>query len=445
MARADGGLPRLTRRDWLRLASAGVVGASSSGWIEAMAAASPRPAHSCILLWMAGGPSQIDTFDPKPGHKNGGPLKPIETAVPGILFGEHLPKLARHAGDIAVVRSMSTQEGDHGRATYHLRTGYLPQGPVRFPTLGSLVVNELEDASAELPSFVSIAPQRGINPAAFTSGFLGPRCAPLIVGETPAGSGADALNFQVEDIDLPPGIGRDRAEDRLALMDRLADRFVATRPGLPSLSHRDAYMRAVRMMRSSAAKAFDLDVEPAALRDAYGRNAFGQGCLLARRLVERGVRFVEVTFSGLDANNALGWDTHIQNFEAMARLCGALDAGWSTLMADLRSRGLLDETLIVWMGEFGRTPQINDQSGRDHYPNAWSTVLAGGGIRGGQAFGDTGDDGAQVKDRPLAVADLLSTVMKAVDIDSSRQNLADNGRPIRLADIKGKPVAEIVG
>src|SRR5262249_47419992 len=158
----------------------------------------PRPARSCILLWMAGGPSQIDTFDPKPGHENGGPLKPVETAVPGILYGEHLPKLAQQARDIAVIRSMSTQEGDHGRATYHLRTGYLPQGPVRFPTLGSLVVNELEDASAELPSFVSIAPQRGIYPAAFTSGFLGPRCAPLIVGETPAGGLADAANFQVE-------------------------------------------------------------------------------------------------------------------------------------------------------------------------------------------------------------------------------------------------------
>ena len=196
--------------------------------------------------------------------------------------------------------------------------------------------------------------------------------------------------MRVEDLDVPRGIGRPRADERLELMQTLGNEFLANRPGVPSFSHQSAYRRAVKMMRSSAAKAFDLDEEPAAVHDAYGRNPFGQGCLLARRLVERGVPFVEVTLSSVDGNNGLGWDTHAQNFDAVEKLSGVLDAGWSTLMTDLRSRGLLDSTLIVWMGEFGRTPKINESAGRDHFPNAWSTVLAGGGIRGGQTIGNTG-------------------------------------------------------
>ncbi len=198
-------------------------------------------------------------------------------------------------------------------------------------------------------------------------------------------------------------------------------------------------------MRSSAAKAFDLDEEPAAVHEAYGRNPFGQGCLLARRLVERGVAFVEVSLSSVNGNGFLGWDTHAQNFQTVERLCGVLDSGWSTLMTDLRSRGLLDSTLIVWMGEFGRTPKINESAGRDHFPNAWSTVLAGGGLRGGQAIGNTGADGEQVKDRPVTVPDLLATVVKSLGIDPSKQNIEDNGRPIRIVDLKANPIKEVLG
>jgi hypothetical protein len=442
-------VPQLTRRQVLKLAALGALGASASGWIETLAAstaADPRRHKSCILLWMTGGPSQTDTFDPKPGHANGGPFKPIETAVPGMLFGPHLPQLARQAKDLAVIRSMSSKEGDHGRATYYLRTGYLPQGPVRHPTLGSLVANELDDASAELPGFVSISPYRAFNAAAFSAGFLGPRCAPLIVGERAVGGGETGLpSLRVEDLDTPQGIGRGRADDRLQLMDTLGGDFLRTRPGLAALSHHDAYTRAVKMMRSSAAKAFELDEEPAALQDAYGRNPFGQGCLLARRLVERGVPFVEVTLSSVDGSMAFGWDTHQQNFDAVEKLSGVLDAGWSTLMTDLRSRGLLDRTLIVWMGEFGRTPKINESAGRDHFPNAWSTVLAGGGIRGGQVIGDTGADGEEVKDRPVMVPDLLATVMKGLGIDPMKQNVVETGRPIRLVDPKANPIEGILG
>jgi hypothetical protein len=433
----------------MRLAAVGALGASASGWIEAMAASAatdPGRRKSCILLWMTGGPSQIDTFDPKPGHANGGPFKPIQTVVPGMLLGPYLPKLARQADDLVLVRSMSSKEGDHGRATYYLRTGYLPQGPIRYPTLGSLVANEFEDSSAELPGFVSISPFRAFNAAAFSAGFLGPKCAPLIVGERPLGNGQAAqASLRVEDLDAPRTIGRARADDRLELMHTLGKDFLATRPGPASLSHQGAYLRAVKMMRSSAAKAFDLDEEPAHMRDAYGRIPFGQGCLLARRLVERGVPFIEVSLSSVDGENSFGWDTHQGNFDAVAKLSTVLDAGWGTLMADLRSRGLLDHTLIVWMGEFGRTPTINDNAGRDHFPNAWSTVLAGGGIKGGQIIGDTGADGEQVKDRPVAVPDLLATVMNALGIDPSKQNLVDNGRPIRIVDPKANPIKGVIG
>ncbi len=199
------------------------------------------------------------------------------------------------------------------------------------------------------------------------------------------------------------------------------------------------------MMRSSAAKAFDLDEEPAAVRDAYGRNPFGQGCLLARRLVERGVPFVEVTLSSVDGNNGLGWDTHAQNFETVEKLCGVLDAGWSTLMTDLRSRGLLDSTLIVWMGEFGRTPKINESAGRDHFPNAWSTVLAGGGITGGQAIGDTGADGEQVKDRPVHGPRPARDGRQGPGDRPGQAEHVENGRPIRLVDPKAKPIKEVLG
>ncbi len=450
MDRSDRDKPVLSRRQLMRLATAGVVGASASGWIETLAAAAstdPKRRKSCILLWMTGGPSQADTFDPKPGHAHGGPFKAIETAAPGVRISEHLPKLAGQMKDIAIVRSMSTKEGDHGRATFNLRTGYQPQGPIHYPTLGSLVAKEFEDDGAELPGFVSISPYRAFNPAAFSSGFLGPKYAPLIVGESGVlgGPGGNKVSLKVDDLAPPGDVGLARADARLGLRDVLAKDFLASRPGISPSSHQDAYRRAVKMMRSPAVKAFELDEEPAAVRDAYGRNAFGQGCLLARRLVERGVPFVEVTLSAADGSMAFGWDTHQKNFDAVEKLSQVLDPAWATLMTDLRSRGLLDSTLIVWMGEFGRTPKINKDAGRDHFPAAWTTVLAGGGIKGGQAVGDTGPDGMAVKDRPVTVPDLLATVCESLGIDPSNQNISDVGRPIRIVDTKAKAIREVLG
>jgi hypothetical protein len=452
MNRTSHPTPELSRRQMMRLATAGVVGFSTSGWIEALAAdaaKNPRRNKSCILLWMTGGPSQIDTFDPKPGHPHGGQFKAIETAVPGIMVSEHLPKLAKQMKDIVIIRSMSTKEGDHGRATFNLRTGYQQTGPIRYPTLGSLVAKELGRDEAELPNFVSIAPVRGFNPGAFGPGFLGPQYAPLIVGEGAmndgqGGTDARKLSFKVEDLNLPTGVDNLRADARLGLLDSLRRDFLSSHPGVGPLSHQDAYLRAVRLMRSAAAKAFELEEEPASVRDAYGRTAFGQGCLLARRLVERGVPFVEVSLSAADGAMAAGWDTHQQNFETVKKLSQVLDPAWAALMDDLRGRGLLNSTLIVWMGEFGRTPKINPQAGRDHFPGAWTTVVAGGGIKGGQVIGSSGPDGMAVKERPVSVPDFLATVCKGLGVDPMAQNDSGLGRPIRIVDPKAKSIQEVL-
>jgi hypothetical protein len=429
----------LSRRDWFRV-SAG-LGVSACGWLPALAAEAarnPQRKRSCILLWMNGGPASIDLFDLKPGHSNGGPFRPIE-AAPGLQIGEHLPRLAKHGKHLAVVRSMSTKEGDHSRATYYLRTGNLPQGALQFPTIGSLVSKELGDPYAELPNFVSIAPFRQFAQGAFGPGFLGPNYAPLVVGEgnfraPQPGEGTDRA-LRVQDLDRPRDVAADQAESRYDLLKDLERSFISDHPTLVAQSHATAYDRAVRLMQSVGAKAFDLSGEPSAVRDAYGRNLFGQGCLLARRLVERGVPFVEV--------NLGGWDTHQNNFDAVKRLCGILDPAWAQLMTDLDARGLLETTTILWMGEFGRTPRINNGQGRDHFPNAWASVLAGGGIKGGQAYGKTSDDAMRVEGDPTGVPDLLATLCRALGIDHTKTNNSNVGRPIKIVD-KGRVIKDLI-
>jgi hypothetical protein len=428
----------LTRRDWFR--SAGVAGLTLPGWLPLLAADTAKETQrrrSCILLWMSGGPSQTDTFDLKPDHANGGPFREIATAADGLRFSEHLPKLADQAKHLAVIRSMSTREGDHGRATQHLRNGYLPQGPIEFPTLGSLVSKEHEGRDADLPNFVSITP-RGITAAALSAGFLGPRHAPLIVGGRPTEDGDDPTTggLRVENLELPRSVSTEQDRERRELLKTLEAEFIASRPGAGTHSHQSAYDRAARLMRESAARAFDLSAEKPELRDCYGRNRFGQGCLLARRLVERGVPFVEVTLDG--------WDTHGDNFNLVKTLSQTLDGGWASLLADLADRGLLETTTVVWMGEFGRTPIINPRQGRDHYPVAWSVVLGGGGVKGGLVVGKTSKDGMTVEERPVAVPDLLATVCLALGVDPNKQNLSNVNRPIRIVDPKAEPLREVL-
>jgi hypothetical protein len=442
----------LSRRELLRLSAAGVAGYSMSGWMDALAqdaANHPQRRRACILLWMSGGPSQMDTFDLKPGHRNGGPFRETKTSVPGIRISEHLPQIAKHMDEMVIFRNMSSREGDHGRATYFLRTGYLPQGAIQYPTLGSIVSKEIGRDDNPLPNFVSIAPFRQFNQAAYSSGYLGPQYAPLLVGDS--GNGFVVQNnggnvdqvLRVQDLQPPGDISRAQADARIDIFQQIERDFVARHPGASPASHQTAYDRAVRLMRTTAQQAFNLNEEPSRLRDAYGRNVFGQGCLLARRLVERGVPFIEVNLGF--ANGQQGWDTHQQNFNAVRQLSGILDPAWGTLMKDLRQRGMLETTTIVWMGEFGRTPRINPQQGRDHYPNAWSAVVAGGGIRGGQVVGRTSADGTTVEGGPPTnVPDFLGTVVRALGIDHRRQNMSNVQRPIRLVDLNARPVESVL-
>lgn len=426
--------PTGNRRHWLGSVARAGMAASAGTWMSQLAAAAEgqqqRPQRSCILLWMNGGPSQTDTFDMKPGHANNGPFQPIATKTPGISFSEHLPEMAKWSDHLAVVRSMTTKEGDHGRARQNLRTGYSPQGPIQFPVFGSVVSHEYHDREAGLPNYVSILPRGLFNPGIPAAGFLGPDHAPLLVD----GDGNGDLS--VQNLQRPRGITVEQSVDRLRILDSLQQPFLNAHPGAAATGYRSAYARASRLMSPSAAAAFDITGEDDATRERYGRTPFGRGCLLARRLVERNVPFVEVTLGG--------WDTHDNNFEAVKDLCGPLDQAWSALMGDLHQRGLLNSTLVVWMGEFGRTPGINPRNGRDHYPRAWSVVLGGGGIRGGSLVGQTSADGLLVEDRPVTTADLLGTICLALGLDPKKQNMSNVARPIRLVDPEANPIHELL-
>ena len=442
---------RFSRRHALRTLALSAAGCSVSRFLPAFAAdlaADPARRRHCILLWMTGGPSQIDTFDMKPGHANGGPFKEIATAVPGMRFSEHLPQLAKHAGSLAILRGLSTKEGDHGRATELMHTGHLPMGPIRYPTVGSSLSKALARGESDLPSFVSVNPFVPYNVG--SPGFLGAAHAPLTGGSQAyyrqqQQQPADGYATLTVDDAQPRPTYLARQQTRLELWRGLENRFLEEHPhAAAAAAHRTVYERAIRFMTGSerALEAFDLSQEPDALRQAYGRGSFGQGCLLARRLVERGVAFVEVAMNS--GNNGLAWDTHNDNFPQVAKLSAELDAGWATLLTDLERRGLLASTTILWMGEFGRTPTIsrNSGGGREHFPDAWSAVLAGGGIQGGAVHGRTSADGMAVEDGRIDVGDLLATLAAAVGVKPATENISEMGRPIKIAE--GKPVAAVL-
>ncbi|MEZ6088356.1 MAG: DUF1501 domain-containing protein [Pirellulaceae bacterium] len=428
--------------------AAGFGGVSASGWFPALAqaaASDPNRRRHCILLWMSGGPTQTDTFDMKPNHENGGEFEEVQTSVPGLRFSEHLPKLGEMADKLAILRGLSTKEGDHGRGTYLMRTGQKPMGPIQYPCLGSALGKQLGGDTLALPTNVSIGTYRSFNQEAFSPGFLGPRFGPLFVGATdvPGAVSSDEAgypNLKVQFLDRPAGITDDRMDQRLKMWRRLQSQFVSTRQSGAAGMHNEVYEGAVRLMNSEDAKAFDLSQEPDELREAYGKNVFGQGCLMARRLIQRGVPFVEVSLG--TGSTSVGWDTHSDNFNAVKELSTVLDNGWGTLMRDLEANGLLESTTILWMGEFGRTPRINPTAGRDHFPAAWTSVLAGGGIAGGQAYGATSDDGTEVVDGKIGVQDLLSTLCKAIGLGSAPSNMAPSGRPIPIAE--GRVIEEIL-
>ncbi len=416
-----------SRRDVLRLAAAGVTGVSLSGWLPVLAsraAAAGTRTKSCILLWMDGGPSHKDTFDLKPGTRDAGEFQPIATSVPGIQISEHFPRWARLMDHAAIVRSMTTAEGAHGRARYYMHTGYKEgSGGVVHPSLGAIVSAERGKEDFPLPNFVAVGGR------SYGAGFLGARHQPLIVNDPLRG---------VEN--LRPTVASAHFEGRIGLLEEMERAFYSDYKAGVGIDHQTTYRRAVTLMQSKEARAFDLSLEPAQSRAAYGNSRFGDGCLLARRLVETGVPFVEV--------NLGGWDTHQDNFDRVKRLSQQVDPAVSALIGDLKDRGLLETTLLVWMGEFGRTPRINTRGakpGRDHYPRAWSLVLAGGGIRGGQVIGKTDKEGASVIERPVSALDFLATVCKVLGIDPDKQNQTPIGRPIRIVDKGHTVLKELVG
>lgn len=440
----------VSRREVLRSLFAGVAGMSASGWFPGFARAlelDPQRRRHCILLWMSGGPSQTDTFDLKPNHENGGEFKEIQTNAPGLRISEHLPKLAEFGNRLAVLRGLSTKEGDHGRGTYLMRTGHKPLGPFQYPAIGSSLANQLEQhhGPLSLPGNISIGPFRAANQDAFGSGFLGPRFGPLIVGSADVpgaiATGTDGYpQLRVKDLAPSAGITAGRMDKRLKLWKGLQSEFLTTHQvGAPRL-HNTVYENAVRLMNSQDAKSFNLEEEPAKVREAYGNSVFGQGCLLARRLIERGVPFVEVSLG--TNSGGVGWDTHSDNFNQVKQLSATLDAGWGTLMKELSERGLLDTTTILWMGEFGRTPRINPNAGRDHFPAAWSCVLTGGGISGGQAVGKTSEDGMEVVDGKAGAEDVLATLCEALGIPANTMQMSNLGRPISITD--GTPIRSVL-
>jgi hypothetical protein len=414
--RNSDGCSYATRRELLKLAAAGVSGFSLSGWLGTLAASAAqekKKGKSCILLWMDGGPSHVDTFDPKPEAPDfiRGDLKAIPTSVPGIQVGERFPRLAQLMHHAALLRSMSTVEADHGRARIAMHTGFRPgAGGISYPGLGSTVAAEIGNPESPLPNFVITGSPLNKYDVLRDPGFRGPRCQPLVLED---------LSRGLENV--RPAVADEAFDRRVTLLEQVEARFAQAVRAPATEAHQAGLDSALKLMRSGQSEAFDLSVEPRAVRDAYGDHDFGRGCLLARRLVEAGVAFVEVYLSN--------WDSHERKVaEGTRDLMTQVDMGASALVNDLRSRGLLDNTLIIWMGEFGRTPRLNQVGGRDHYAKAWTTVLVGGGIRGGRVVAN----------------DFMATLCRILGIDFKKQVMTPSGRPIRIVEKGERLIDELI-
>ncbi|MBX3436393.1 MAG: DUF1501 domain-containing protein [Planctomycetaceae bacterium] len=419
-------LPRLShrgvsRRSFVHAISAGAVAAGTLSFRDVLslqASELRRQGRSMILLWMAGGPSQLETFDPKPGHANGGPTQAIETSVPGIHIANGWERTAQVMDQIALIRSMTNKEGNHQRATYQMHTGYVPSGSVKHPSFAACIAEQIKNAELELPSVVSVGPTQG-------AGFLGVEYEPFVVqnpGEMPR--------------NVASPVSEARLQQRLGLFGKLEDQF-AQRGGQTVVENqRQLYDNATGIVLSDQTRAFDISNEPQDLRAAYGDTEFGRGCLMARRLVETGVSFVEVRKNG--------WDTHIEHFDRLGKLSAEVDPAMAALITDLKQRGLLEKTLVVWMGEFGRTPKVSARGGRDHYPRVFNVALAGGGIRGGQVIGASSEDGSAVQDRPVSVPDLMCSMCHSLGVDARHEHISPLGRPMKVVD-GGEVVDELFG
>ncbi len=408
----------LNRRGFL-----GLAGVSGLTWLTPLGQLLAResehkrePATSVIVLWMQGGPSQLETFDPHPGTDIAAGTKAIKTSLKDVQLAPGFGRLAEEMQSISLIRSMVSKEGDHERGTYTLKTGHRPDPTVVHPSVGSVCCHQLPSTGVEIPRHVSILP--GQWPA--RGGFFGDKHDAFLMDD-PAGPVPDTQSY------LPKG----READRLKHLDVVEGAFAKGREKrVANTMHSETLANARKMMSSEQLTAFDVSKEPESVRKMYGNTPFGRGCLAARRLIQVGVRCVEVTLSG--------WDTHANNHTQHTKQLEILDPAFSALIKDLRERGLLEKTVVVCMGEFGRTPSVNPAGGRDHWPKNFSAAIAGGGIRGGQVIGQSDPMGKNDPTDPVEVGDLHATVLAAVGVDYTKVLQTPIGRTMKLAE--GKPV-----
>ena len=378
-------------------------------------------AKNVIYLYMSGGQTHLDTWDPKPGTETGGPTQAIKTSADGVQISENLPLTARQMHQGTVIRSLSSTQGAHEQGNYMMHTSYELRGTIRHPGMGAWLSVFQGGGNSTLPNYVYIG-NDSRHPGA---GFFPAAQAPLFVNNPESG---------LKNIKIQPGLTEEKFNARLRLADELDSDFRATFKHRNVKAYADMYDDAIAMMKSEDLKAFDLTEEAADLRASYGREAFGQGCLLARRLVERGVRFVEVSLGG--------WDTHNANFVRVPELCETLDKGLSSLLADLHNRGLLQDTLVVLTTEFGRTPDINQNVGRDHYPKAFSAAMWGGGVKGGYVHGQTDKEGREVVADSVKIQDMNASIAYALGLPLDQIIYSPSKRPFTIAD-KGQPVTPL--
>jgi len=383
---------------------------------------------AAIMLWMGGGPATIDMWDMKPDAVTGGQFKPISTSG-DVQITEHLPLMAKQMHHMAIVRSMSTREADHNRGRYYMHTGYVPNPNIEHPSYGAVLSHELhaQVPDLEIPPFVAVG-GGSVGP-----GFLGMSYAPFVVGND-----GKVKNLKVD-------IDQDRLMQRMTMLASLEKGFTSRITGdrnakkvsrvTSASDHAKVLEKTLQLMTSKQMEAFKVDKESAEMRERYGTTGFGSGCLMARRLVEQGVSFVEVDLGG--------WDTHRDNFTSLADdKLPELDKAMSALVSDLAERGMLEDTAIIWMGEFGRTPFINGDAGRDHWARSWSVVLGGAGMKGGLAVGKTTADGGLVDTEPYSSQDVMATVCKALGISLETTFTSRNGRPMKIAN-SGKVIKEL--
>jgi hypothetical protein len=414
----------LARRAFLGQAARAAFGITLlDGLAGRPATAAPAAAGTNVIyLMMRGAMSHIDTFDPKPGREEQGETRAIATKLPGVMFGEHLPLLAGLADRLAVIRSLTTETGAHEQGTYLMRTSYPQLNSIRHPAFGSWALHVLGKRSRDLPGYVLVG-NGNEHPGC---GFLDPAVTPVPLADPERG---------LENIARPAYLSQANFERRLSLAERIDGDFKRHYAGRQIEAYDQMYADAVRLMGSGDLAAFDISKEDAATRERYGRSRLGQGCLLARRLVESGVRCVEVEMGG--------WDMHRDLWEELPEKVGELDTAMAALIDDLAARGLLGSTLVVLATEFGRTPKVNENAGRDHHPAVFSCVLAGAGVKPGVVHGAS-DAAGRLPDRDaVSVADFNATIAAACGMPWEKEFVAPNGRPFKIGN-DGTPVAAVL-